>query len=337
MKKGVLVVNVGSPDAPEPGPVREYLREFLGDPRVLDMNPVGRWLLLNLIILPRRPKQSAEAYKQIWTDQGSPLLVHGRALVEGLRAALPDCEVELAMRYGKPSIADVIAGLRAKGCDRLVVFPVYPQYASSTTGTVLEAVYREAAALWNTPSIAAVPPFYDDDGFLGASAEVGRPTLDELAPDHVLFSFHGLPERHVQKSDETGQHCLKRDDCCASIVDANRNCYRAQCYVTARGIAARLELAEGTWSVAFQSRLGKTPWIRPYTDEVIDELAKQGVKRLAVFCPAFTADCLETLEEIGMRGAEQFTEAGGEVLRQVPCVNAHPSWIRAAADLVRGA
>ncbi|MCB9523232.1 MAG: ferrochelatase [Myxococcales bacterium] len=334
-KTGVLVVNLGSPDAPTPSAVRRYLREFLGDERVLDMNPVGRFLLLEGIILPLRPAKSAEAYQQIWTDEGSPLLVHGRALVEGLRRALPaDHEVVLAMRYGQPSLASGLDELRRRGCDRLVIFPLYPQYASSTTGSTLEAVYRHVSQGWNTPWIQVVPPYYDDAGFIDAFAAVGQPVLDELKPDHVLLSFHGVPERHVTKSDDTGLHCLNRPDCCATITDANRNCYRAHCFATARALAAKLGVDEADYTICFQSRLGRTPWIKPYTDETILQLAKAGKKRLAVFCPAFTADCLETLEEIGIRAVEDFEAAGGEALRLVPSLNATPAWVAAAARLI---
>lgn len=335
MKTGVLVVNLGSPDAPTTDAVRRYLAEFLNDPRVIDMNPIGRWLLLNLIILRFRPAKSAHAYQQIWTDAGSPLIVHGAALTAGLQAALPECEVVLAMRYGNPSIAKGLAELRAAGVDRVIVFPLYPQYASSTTGSVLEAVYAEAAKAWNTPFIQVVPPFWDDADFLDAFAEVGRPEVVGAEPDHVVFSFHGLPERHVVKSDESGgSHCL-RDGCCDVLTDANRNCYRAQCVHTARGLAERLGLGPERYTISFQSRLGKVPWIQPYTEDVLVELGGKGVKRLAVMCPAFVADCLETLEEIAMRNAEDFEAAGGESLTLVPSLNSHPAWIQAAANLVR--
>ncbi len=335
-KTGILLVNLGTPDAPEAGPVRRYLREFLSDPRVLDINPVGRWLLLNLIILPTRPSKSAEAYAKIWTDEGSPLLVHGQALAEQVRKAMPDGPpIELAMRYGSPSIADGLRRLRDAGCDRLVVCPLYPQYASSSTGSSVEAVYKQAAELWNTPFITVVPPFYDDPGFIAALAAVGRPVLEQLQPDHVLLSYHGLPERHMLKSDPTGQHCLQSKGCCDAIVPANAQCYRAQCYATSRALAAALELSPDAYSVSFQSRLGRTPWIKPYTDEVLVELAKAGTKRVAVFCPAFVADCLETLEEIGMRAKEDFVAAGGEDLRLVPGLNAHPRWVDAVVSLVR--
>lgn len=334
---GVLLVNLGTPDAPRAPEVRRYLREFLSDPRVLDISPLGRWLLLNLIILPRRPARSAEAYRKIWTAQGSPLLTHSRDLCERVRAALPGLEVELAMRYGRPSIRAGLAALRARGCERIVVFPLYPQYAASSTGSTLEAVYREAARLWNTPYISVVPPFYADEGFIAAFAEVAAPVLAELQPDHVLYSFHGLPERHMHKSDDTGAHCLRRADCCDAIVAANRHCYRAQCYATARALGARLGLAPEATTVSFQSRLGRAVWIRPYTDVVLPELARRGVRRVAVFCPAFVADCLETLEEIGMRAEADFKAAGGEALRLIPSLNAHPAWVRAAAELIREA
>jgi ferrochelatase len=332
---GVLLVNLGTPDAPQAPEVRRYLRQFLSDPRVLDISAIGRWLLLNLIILPRRPARSAEAYRKIWGADGSPLLTHSRALCDQLRVALPDLQVELAMRYGNPSIRAGLTALRDRGCDRIVVFPLYPQYAASSTGSTVEAVYREAAGLWNTPYLSVVPPFYDDPGFIAAFAEVGAPVLAELRPDHVLYSFHGLPERHMHKSDVSGQHCLRRDDCCAQIVAANRHCYRAQCHATAAALTARLGLDPASTSLSFQSRLGRAVWIRPYTDIVLPELARRGVKRVAVFCPAFVADCLETLEEIGMRAEADFKAAGGEALRLVPSLNAHPAWVRSAAALIR--
>lgn len=334
---GVLLVNLGTPDAPQAPEVRRYLREFLSDPRVLDISPLGRWLLLNLIILPRRPARSAEAYRKIWTAEGSPLLTHTRALSDRVRAALPELEVEMAMRYGKPSIRAGLAALRERGCERVVVFPLYPQYAASSTGSTVEAVYREAAGLWNTPYLTIVPPFYADPGFIASFAEVGAPVLAELQPDHVLYSFHGLPERHMHKSDESGAHCLRSDHCCDAIVAANRHCYRAQCYATARALTARLGLDPAATSVSFQSRLGRAVWIRPYTDIVLPELARRGVRRVAVFCPAFVADCLETLEEIGIRAEADFKAAGGEALRLVPSLNAHPAWVQTVVDLIREA
>jgi ferrochelatase len=327
---GLLLINLGTPDAPTPRAVRRYLREFLSDPHVIDINPVGRWLLLHLVILPFRPRKSAEAYRKIWSERGSPLLFHGRDLEAAVRARLgPDWTVALAMRYGAPSIADGLAALRAAGATRVVAAPLYPQYALSSTLTSRQLVERLAGDV----ELRFVPAFYDDAGYLDAFAAVGRPVLAAERPDHVLFSFHGLPERHVRKTDATGAHCLAADTCCDAIVDANRDCYRAQCYATARSLAARLGLAAGSWSVSFQSRLGRTPWIRPYTDLVLPELAARGVKRLAVFCPAFVADCLETLEEIGLRAEAQFRAAGGERLALVPSLNATPAWADAVCAL----
>jgi ferrochelatase len=331
---GLLLCNLGTPDAPTPRAVRRYLREFLSDPRVLDMNPVGRALLLNLVILPLRPRKSAEAYSKIWTERGSPLLVHGEALAAAVRARLgSDWVVELGMRYGQPGIAAALARLRAAGVARVVVLPLYPQYATSTTASTVDQVRRLAAP--SGEALAFVDPFYDHPAFLDAFASVGRPVLEAEAPDHVLMSFHGLPERHLRKADASGRHCLVAADCCDRIGPANRDCYRAHCLATARALAGRLGLADGGWSVSFQSRLGRTPWIRPYTDVTIAGLAAQGKRRLVVFCPAFVADCLETLEEIGIRAREQFLAAGGERLALVPSLNAHPAWVDAIIRIVR--
>ncbi len=334
---GVLLLNLGTPAAPRPHEVRTYLREFLSDPRVLDIHPVSRWLLLNLVILPLRPARSAAAYAKIWGEDGSPLLVNGQALRDAVAGRLEEIPVALCMRYGSPTIGAALDELRAQGCDQLVLLPLFPQYASSSTGSAAEAVYREAGRRWNTPFLRVVPPFYDDLRFVEAFAQAGQPVLDELRPDHVLMSFHGLPERHMRKSDESGRHCLHRDDCCDKLVDANRNCYRAQCFATARALAARLQLPEGQWSVSFQSRLGRDPWIKPYTDERLVELAKAGVERMAVFCPAFVADCLETLEEIGIRAEADFRAAGGKRLVLVPSLNAEPAWVDAVVGLLHEA
>lgn len=333
-KVGVLLVNLGTPDAPQPSEVRRYLRDFLSDPRVIDINPVVRWLLLKIIILPLRPRRSAEAYAKIWGEGGSPLLTNGYALRDAVGQRLGEIPIALAMRYGNPSIKAGLDQLHAQGCDHLVVVPLYPQYASSSTGSTVEAVYREAGRRWNTPFVSVVPPFFDDLRFVEAFAQVAQPVLDELQPDHVLMSFHGLPERHMKKSDPTRRHCLWSADCCNKLVDANRNCYRAQCFATAQALAGRLALPEEGWSVCFQSRLGRDPWIRPYTDERLVELAKAGVERVAVMCPAFVADCLETLEEIGIRAEADFKAAGGKALRLVPSLNAHPAWVDAVVGLV---
>lgn len=335
---GLLLIQLGTPEAPEPGPVRAYLREFLNDPRVLDINPIGRTALLNLVILPTRPAQSAEAYAKIWTDRGSPLLFHSEDLCEAVAGELGDgWRVALGMRYGIPSLASALLDLVEDGVDRVVALPLYPQYASSSTGTALEELYSAAAAMWNVPPLTAIAPFYDRPGFVDAFTAVARPVLDELGPDHVLFSYHGLPERHMRKSDTGGDHCLESADCCDEIVEANRHCYRAQCYATTRALSAALELDAAEHSVSFQSRLGRTPWIKPYTDEVLPQLARRGVKKLAVLCPSFVADCLETLEEVQIRGAEQFAEAGGDRLVLVPSLNSSPAWVSAVAAMARDA
>jgi len=334
MTSGLLLINLGTPDAPTSAAVRRYLRQFLSDPRVLDMNALGRKLLLELVILPRRPRKSAHAYQQVWGERGSPLLFHSQDLVAGVQARLGDTwKVALGMRYGKPSIATALEALRE--CDRIVTLPLFPQYASSSTGSALEEVFRVAGAITNVPRIEVAPPFYDDPGYIAAFTAVGRPVVDELAPDHVLFSFHGLPERHMRASDDSGAHCLRSETCCDAIIPANRHCYRAHCFATARALAASMALAPGSWTISFQSRLGRTPWIKPYTDHVLDELAKAGVKKLAVFCPAFVADCLETLEEIGLRARDQFKAAGGTDLALVPSLNATPAWIEAVSNLAR--
>jgi ferrochelatase len=333
---GVLLINLGTPEAPRSGPVRKYLREFLSDPRVLDINPVGRKLLLEGVILPLRPRKSAAAYRKIWTERGSPLLVESLALVEKVREALgAEVPVELGMRYGNPSIASALGRLSAARTDRLVVAPLYPQYSSAATGSSLEEVYRITGAVEVVPNLSVLPPFYADPGFLDAFARQGEPVLARDKPDHVLFSFHGLPERQVRRSDPTGAHCLRSASCCDRMMDANRDCYRAQCFATARALAHRLGLGQGRFTVCFQSRLGRTPWIKPYTDYVIPELAARGMRRLAVFCPAFVADCLETLEEIGLRARDQFLSLGGESLSVVPSLNASPAWVSALTALLR--
>ncbi len=335
MPHGLLLLNLGTPEAPTAPAVRRYLREFLGDPRVLDMNGLGRALLLNFVILPRRPAQSAKAYRAIWDDErGSPLMYHSRDLAERVAAALGDgWHVELAMRYQEPSIEGALAELERAGVDRIVVLPLFPQYASSSTGTAIARVMELAGKRWNVPALDFVPAFFDDHGFLAAFEAVARPVLSDAKPDHVLFSFHGLPVRQITKGDPTGRHCLTSDTCCDTL--ANPSCYRAQSYATARALAARLDLADDGFTVCFQSRLGRIPWIRPYTDVVIDELAHKGVKRLAVLCPAFVADCLETLEEIGIRAREQWQAAGGEDLVLVPSLNASPAWVDAVAAIAR--
>lgn len=332
---GVLLVNLGTPDSTEVGDVRRYLAQFLMDHRVIDIPWFGRAALVHGIILRTRPAKSAEAYKKVWTERGSPLLFHGQDLVTGLQDELgPDVRVALAMRYQNPSVTCALEELSKQGVDDVVVVPLFPQYSQAAWASAYDEVVRVAGTMQNTPNLRFVPPFYDHPAFLDAVAEVSRPHLEAFGADHVLMSFHGLPEKHVQKSDTSGNHCLKQKDCCQTITPANRFCYSAQSYATARGLAERLGLGADDYEVAFQSRLTKK-WIQPFTDVRLEQLAKQGVKRLAVLCPSFVADCLETIEEIGMQAKETFVEAGGEDLLAVPCVNAERPWVKGLAELVR--
>ena len=333
---GLLLTNLGTPDGPDTPAVRRYLAEFLWDKHVLDMNPVGRWLLLHGIILRVRPKKSAHAYGKVWTDRGSPLLFHTRDLAAAVAPLMgPDWRVAIAMRYGRPSLADGLDALLSDGpLDTLTVLPLYPQYASSTTLSTCERLDQLLETRGGPkPELRVVRDFFTDPGFIDAQAEVARPLLAEFRPDKILYSFHGLPERHLTR---IHPETCRFDACCDAVTAKNALCYRAQSFATARALAKTLGDGENPL-VSFQSRLGRIPWIRPYTDELLTQLPAQGVKRLAVLCPSFTADCLETLEEIGLRARESFIAAGGEDLLAIPCVNSHPSWARAVADLARAA
>jgi ferrochelatase len=336
--RGLLLINLGTPESPRPADVRTYLREFLSDPRVFDMPAWKRWLILNLFILPTRPKASGEAYEKIWTDRGSPLLFHSQDLTAKVQERLgDDVVVDLAMRYGKPSIREALMRFHDRGISRIVVFPLYPQYSSAATGSSIEKVFEVASELWNVPSLQVIPPFYEHPAYLDACVERVRPVLEGANAERVFFSFHGLPERQVRKSDRTGAHCLCRDDCCDRIVDANAECYRAQCYATARALADRLQLTEEQRVICFQSRLGRDPWIRPFTDQLVAEAAKDGVKKAVILSPAFVADCLETIEELGIRAVEDFRANGGEELHLVPAPNASDTWADAVVTIAREA
>ena len=333
--RGVLLIQLGTPDAPRPREVRRYLREFLSDPRVIDLPAASRTLLLEGVILPTRPRTSAAAYAKIWTDAGSPLLVHSEALRDALQQRLGgDHAVALGMRYGRPSLADALRRLEERGVRELTALPLFPQYASSSTGSALEALFATPAA-GRLARIETIGPFYDDPGFIAAWRDVAAARLDDFDADHVLFSYHGLPERQIRAADPSGSHCLARADCCEPMRDAARHCYRAQCYATTAALVDALGLGEAKTSTSFQSRLGRTPWIRPFTDLVLPELAERGVRRLAVLCPSFVADCLETLEEIGIRARAQWEGLGGAELRLIPCPNAHPTFVGAVATWVR--
>jgi ferrochelatase len=333
---GVLLINLGTPESPSTGDVRRYLREFLSDPRVLDVPAVLRWLLVHFWIAPLRARRSARQYAAVWTADGSPLRVHSRALCEALAVELgPEFRVVLGMRYGQPPIAEGLAQLVAAGASRVIALPLYPQYASSSTGSALEALFAAAGAHWNAPALDVLPEFFAAPGFIAALAAAARPVLERARPDHLLMSYHGLPERQIRRSAPGSAACLREPGCCDSLRADNARCYRAQCFATSRALAGALGLAGGQWSVAFQSRLGRTPWIRPFTDELLPQLASRGIKRLAVVCPSFAADCLETIEEIGVRARAQWLGCGGEQLELIPCPNAHPVWVRALAALIR--
>tara|TARA_B100001167_G_C16760319_1_gene301006 strand:- start:438 stop:1517 length:1080 start_codon:yes stop_codon:yes gene_type:complete len=348
MARALVLLNLGTPDSTDVKDVRDYLKEFLSDPRVLDINPVARFLLLHLVILRKRPAESAAAYRKIWTERGSPLLFNSLDLAEKVQELMgEDTVVELAMRYRNPSIRSVLEGLKDRGINDLVLFPLFPQYSSAAWGSGVEKFLVEARRLWDEPSVKVVPPYYDHPAFIDAFCDVARPILADQRPDKVLMSFHGIPQRHVRTvfkgqperdllgvDGAGGDHCLEKPDCCAEICPANRNCYSAHCYATARSLAAGLELSPGSWEVSFQSRLGREPWLEPYTDFRIEELPGEGVEKLAVFSPAFTADCLETVEEIGLRARDDFLAAGGKDLRLIPSLNAESSWVEAVVRIV---
>ncbi len=331
-QQALLLVNLGSPASTSVADVRRYLNQFLMDPLVIDLPWPLRRLLVSLILL-RRPAQSAHAYQSIWWEQGSPLVVLSRQLAEAVRPHWPQGPVELAMRYGEPSIGQALQRLAGQGIRRVTLAPLYPQFADSTTTTVLREARRVIAEQQLPLQLDVLAPFYDQPEYLDALAASARPHL-EGGFDHLLLSYHGLPERHLHKADPGGSHCLRGDDCCQRASGAVlEHCYRAQCYRVSEALAERCGLQPQQWSVAFQSRLGRAKWIEPYTEARLDALAAQGVKKLLVMCPAFVADCIETLEEIGIRGREQFIAAGGEDLQLVPCLNAQPHWAQALARL----
>jgi ferrochelatase len=332
-KPGVLLVNLGSPDSTSVADVRRYLREFLMDPRVIDMPHALRFALVNGVIAPFRSAKSAEAYRKIWTDDGSPLVSISRRLAVRLQDET-GIEVGLAMRYGKPGIGEAIEKLSIAGVRSLLVVPLFPHYAMSSYESAIVEVRRVAAEAAPWLSLAVMPPFFDHPRYLDALVSVARPHLPQEDGAHLLFSFHGVPESHILKTDPTGSHCLKVHDCCKTPSAAHHTCYRRQCIATVQGFAARAGLLPGRYSFSFQSRLGKGKWLEPATDDQLVRLARSGVRRLAVICPAFTADCLETIEEIGMRGKETFLAEGGAEFSLVPCLNDHPVWVNALAGMV---
>lgn len=334
-RTGVLLVNLGTPDSPSVPDVRKYLREFLMDGRVLDIPALPRFILVNGIIAPFRAPKSAKIYKELWNENGSPLKYYGmeaeRLLQE--RLGTDNYEVKLAMRYQSPSIQDALAHFQQLGLTNLIVIPFFPQYASASTGSVYEKVMDILKGWQVMPQLRFVNSFHDHPKFIEGFVNLGKKYLSERDYDHVLFSYHGLPERQIRKGDVTKQVC-KLGACCESLTAMNQHCYRAQCFETSRQLVARLGIAEGNYTTSFQSRLGNDPWIKPYTDDVIPELAKKGVKSVLAFSPAFVADCLETTIEVGEEYKELFEKAGGEHWQLVESLNDSPIWIDLLEDLV---
>jgi ferrochelatase len=334
---GVLLAQLGTPASPSTRDVRRYLREFLSDPRVIDLPGPARWLLVNGVIAPFRAPKSARAYRAIWQPEGSPLRIHTEALAAALQARLGSrARVALGMRYGKPSLSDALSGLADAGVARIVVAALYPHHAESSRGTALAEVQAWAEGRSTAPALAILPPFFAAPGFVDAVAAEARPVLEEFRPDQVLMSYHGLPERHIRAADPSRDHCLTHARCCQQ-PGATDTCYRAQCFATSRALADALGLRLERISTGFQSRLGRARWIGPSFDDLLVSLAGRGVRRLAVLCPSFVADCLETLEEIGIRGRARWAELHGEAFALVPCVNASPPFVEFLASQVEAA
>ncbi len=333
-KTGVLIVNLGTPDSPTRYDVYRYLREFLTDRRVIDYPWVARQALVQGIIAPFRSGSSAKLYQDLWTPEGSPLKVYGENLVEAIKPILGDeCIVKLAMRYQEPSIEETIQELLAEDIDKLVVFSLFPHYASATVGSVHDEVMRILRKEENIPELVLIRDYYDNPAMINCFAENAR-AFDIPSYDHILFSFHGLPERQLVKADR-GNHCAKAENCCGVIGKHNQYCYSAQCHNTAQLIAAELGLSPKQYSICFQSRLGPEKWAQPYTSEIIKKRREAGDTRLLVLCPAFTADCLETTIEISDEYHEEFIEMGGKELDLVPSLNDMPQWVEAVAGIIR--
>lgn len=332
-KTGVLLINLGTPDEPKIGAVRRYLFEFLNDPRVIDLPWLLRKFLVNLIIVPFRAKGSTKIYKELWTEQGSPLLYYGESVQEKLQAKLGDAfGVHLAMRYQNPSMEKVMGEMRLLNYKKLIIIPLFPHYASASSGSAMEKAMRILSKWWVIPEIAMVSQFWDDEGFINAFVERANQYKIEQY-DHVLFSYHGLPERHVDKVYEDGAPC-KDHDCETEITEDNKYCYKATCFATTRLLAEKLNIPQEKYTVAFQSRLDNK-WLEPFSDKIVEERAKKGDKKILAFSPAFIADCLETTVEIGSEYQEIFEEHGGEKVQLVESLNDHPLWIDTLEKMVR--
>lgn len=332
--KGVLLVNLGSPDTTKTKDVKRYLDEFLMDERVIDIAYWKRFLLIKGIILKIRPKKSAAAYKKIWWKEGSPLVVLSRRFSQkiGKKIKIP---LALAMRYGTMSMEKGFRELIAQGVDKILLIPLYPHYAMSSYETVTVKAEEIVANHYPEISMDILPPFFDKPEYIRAMSENIKGHLEDHQYDHILFSYHGIPERHIRKSDPTNYHCKIDSRCCQLNSVAHYTCYRHQCFETTKGIVKALGLKEGTYSNSFQSRLLKDPWLQPYTDFELEKLPKMGKKKVAVITPAFVSDCLETLEEIAMEGKEDFLEAGGTDYKHIPCMNDNDSWVDVMAGWIR--
>jgi protoporphyrin/coproporphyrin ferrochelatase len=335
LRTGILLINLGTPDSPSTADVRKYLREFLGDRRVIDINPVSRWFLVNLIIAPTRAPKSAKLYEKIWTKEGSPLLVFGNELKKKMQAVLGDqFVVAFGMRYQNPSLHSALEELRKARVEKIIAVPLYPQYASSSTGSTVEALMNELKSWEVTPQVSIIAKFHDRPEYLDAVIDAAK-NFNPADYDHVLFSFHGLPERHIHKSDaEYGDGKCVLGECCETARAGNQYCYRANSVQTARAIASRLGIPKEKYGICFQSRLGRDPWVKPYSDHEIIRLAKEGKKKILVFSPAFVADCLETLYEIGTEYDEIFREHGGEKIQLVPSLNANDKWVEGLKKII---
>jgi len=330
---GVLLLNLGTPDSPSVPDVRKYLQEFLIDGRVIDIPFFQRWLLINLIIAPFRAPQSAKGYHELWTKDGSPLKVYGFRVAKLLQDALgPEYQVVLGMRYQNPSLRSALEQFKDKGLKELIVIPLYPQYASASTGSTHEKFMQEIKNWEAIPTLKVISQFFDHPLFIKAFVELGKKYMTEATYDHFLFSYHGLPERQILKASCDG-YC-RLGDCCNTYHSKNQYCYRAQCFATTRLLVKELGLSEKQYTICFQSRLGKTPWIKPYTDEVIKNLAQRNIKNVLVFSPAFIADCLETTVEIGMEYKHIFKNLGGERWQLVESLNTSGTWVECLKQLV---
>ena len=334
-KKGVLLVNVGSPDSPAVKDIKRYLREFLMDERIIDLPYLLRYTLVNGIILNTRPPKTSKAYQKIWWNEGSPLIVITKRLTEKIQQQV-SVPVVMAMRYGNPNIASGLQQLHDQGVDEVLLMPLYPQYAMATTQTIEVLAQQLVKKQFPKMKLIKFPAFFHRSEYIEALAEVTRKYLENNPCDHLLFSYHGVPERHLRKTSPTPAHknIVENTSCCNPYSEEGKYCYRSHCFETTRLLAEKLELKENTYSQSFQSRLGNDKWITPFTADKIAQLAQQGVKKLAVITPAFVTDCVETLEEIEMAGGKTFRENGGEEFKMVPCLNDSNLWVHALSKWI---